>query len=160
MRGQGGFTYLGLLFAIAVLGITLASAGVLWSTQIRREKEAELMWVGDQYRAAIARYASSGGYPTALEDLVNDPRSPQPRHYLRKLYPDPMTGSADWQVVLGPSGTIIGVASTSQDKPIKVANFPARYVEFEKAETYADWKFANTGRNQRPRRAIRPAGAN
>jgi type II secretory pathway pseudopilin PulG len=158
---QRGFTYLGLLFAIAVLGITLATVGILWSTQIKREKEAQLLWTGDQYRQAIARYVASGGqYPQALEDLLLDKRFPQARRYLRQLYPDPMTGAADWQLVLGPNGAIIGVASTSQDKPIKVANFPLRYVAFEKAEVYADWKFVNTGRFQRPRRAIRPAGSN
>lgn len=159
MRRQGGFTYIGLLFAIAVLGITLAATGILWSTQTRREKEAQLLWTGDQYRQAIARYVASGGqYPAALEDLLEDKRFPLARRYLRQLYPDPMTGAADWQLVLGPNGAIIGVASTSQDRPIKVANFPRRYAEFEKAETYADWKFVNSGRFQRARRAIRPAG--
>jgi type II secretory pathway pseudopilin PulG len=142
-RAQCGFTYLGLLFAVAVLGITLATVGVVWSTQIRRDKEAELLWVGDQYRAAIGRYRASGGqFPLALTDLVEDSRFPVPRRHLRRLYPDPITGRADWQLIMVPGGTgIIGVASSSQDKPIKQSNFAAADAAFENAQCYCDWKF-------------------
>ena len=140
---QLGFTLIGLLFAVAVLGITLATVGVVWSTQIRREREAELLWVGDQYRAAIARYRSVGGQlPLELTDLVTDPRVPLPRHFLRRLYPDPMTGKADWQLITMPNGSgIIGVASSSQDKPIKQTNFGQGDADFEQAQCYCDWKF-------------------
>jgi len=142
-RRQAGFTYIGLMFAIAVLGITLATVGVVWSTQIRRDKEAELLWVGDQYRAAIGRYRGFGGQlPMALADLVEDPRVPLPRRFLRRVYPDPMTGKADWMLIMAPGGTgIVGVASSSQDKPIKQANFSAVDAPFEDAQCYCDWKF-------------------
>jgi len=104
-RAQRGFTYLGLLFAVAVLGITLASVGVVWSTQARREREAELLWIGDQYRNAIAQYRNYGGQlPQALADLVQDPRVPLPRRFLRRLYADPMTGQVDWQLITVPGG--------------------------------------------------------
>jgi type II secretory pathway pseudopilin PulG len=156
MRGQGGFSYIGLLFAIAVLGITLATVGVVWSTQVRRDKEVQLLWVGDQYRAAIARYRASGGqYPLALADLLEDNRFPVPKRYLRQLYPDPMTGAADWQLIQGPDGAIQGIASSSQAQPIKVAGFPPRYIAFEGAECYCDWKFVPAQRYTRPHRAVR-----
>jgi type II secretory pathway pseudopilin PulG len=157
VRGQGGFTYLGLLFAVAALGIVLATVGVVWSTPIRRDREAQLLWVGDQYRTAIARYRAGGGrLPMALEDLLEDKRFPVAKRYLRQLYPDPMTGQVDWQLIQLPDGSIQGVASSSQEKPIKVANFPARYANFQDAQCYCDWKFLNTARTLRPRRAIRP----
>ena len=142
-RAQSGFTYLGLLFAVAVLGITLATVGIVWSTQIRREREAQLLWVGDQYRVAIAHYRAFGGQlPLALTDLVSDPRVPEPRRFLRRLYPDPMTGRADWQLITMPGGSgIIGVASSSQDKPIKQTNFGPADSQFEQAQCYCDWKF-------------------
>lgn len=160
-RGQRGFTYIALVFAIAVLGITLGAVGILWSTQVRREKEQQLLWVGDQYRAAIVRYrAGTGRLPGALDDLLTDELGPKPRHFIRQLYPDPMTGQADWQTIEGPGGGIMGVFSSSKDVPIKVANFPQRYKDFEQAETYADWKFSANTRAQRLRRAIRPAGGN
>ncbi len=151
-RSQSGFTLLALLFAVAVLGITLATVGILWSTQIRREREAELLWVGDQYRLAITRYRASGGqFPLALTDLVTDPRAPLPQHFLRRLYPDPMTGKPDWLLIMAPGGTgIIGVASSSQDKPIKQANFGTADGQFEQAQCYCDWKFVIASHSRWP----------
>ena len=149
----GGFTYLGLLIAIAMLGIALSTVGVVWSTQIRRDKEVELLYAGGQIRTAIGRYRASGGtYPLALSDLLDDKRSPVPRRYLRRLYLDPLTSSGEWQLILAPRGGILGVASGSQLKPIKVAGFPAADAAFEKAECYCDWKFIDQpkfGRRQR-----------
>ena len=157
--GQRGFTYLGLLFAIAILGITLATVGVVWSTQIRRDKEVELLFAGHQIRAAIGRYlAGGGGYPQELADLVEDKRSPVPRRFLRRIYLDPMTRSADWQLILAPEGGIIGVASRSQDKPIKVAGFRDIDAAFEKADCYCNWQFIYSARSTRRHRAVQPAG--
>jgi type II secretory pathway pseudopilin PulG len=159
-RNEAGFTYIGLLFAIAIIGITLATVGVVWSTQIRRDKEVELLWIGDQYRTAIGRYRASGGqYPQALTDLLEDKRFPVVRRYLRKLYADPMTGAADWQPIVAPGGGILGIASSSQGKPIKVAGFALADVVFEKMECYCDWKFVYTGRLHRNRRSSTPAPA-
>jgi type II secretory pathway pseudopilin PulG len=155
---QAGFTYLGLLFAIAILGITLATVGVVWSTQIRRDKEAELLFVGNQYRTAIGRYVVGGGYPQALTDLLEDKRTPVPRRYLRRLYPDPMTGQADWHLITQPNGGITGVASSSQNKPIKVAGFAPIDAAFVNAECYCDWKFVYSPRSQWRRRLVKPAG--
>ena len=87
-RREAGFTYIGLLFAIAIIGITLATVGVVWSTQIRRDKEVELLWIGDQYRTAIGRYRASGGqYPQALTDLLEDKRFPVARRSSAGLSP-------------------------------------------------------------------------
>jgi type II secretory pathway pseudopilin PulG len=150
---QRGFTYLGLMFAIAVLGITLATIGVVWSTQIRRDREAELLYIGNQYRAAIGRYLNSGGqYPRELADLVVDKRYPVARRYLRRIYPDPMTNSVDWELILAPEGGIMGVASRSQVKPIKVAGFSVANAAFESAECYCDWKFIYSPRTRGRRR--------
>lgn len=155
--GQSGFTYLGLLFAVAILGITLSTIGVVWSTQIRRDREAELLFVGEQFRHAIGRYVAGGGqYPQTLADLVEDKRTPVPRHFLRRIYPDPMTGEADWQTITAPEGGIIGVASSSLGKPIKIAGFPQVDADFAKAECYCDWKFIYSPRFSRHRRAVRP----
>lgn len=158
---QRGFTYLGLLFAIAVLGITLATVGVVWSTEIRRDKEAELIWVGHQYRKAIQRYRAFGGhFPEDLQELVNDTRFPQPHHYLRRLYPDPMTGQVDWELITVPGGAgIMGIASSSHAKPIKVDNFDAADEAFKDAECYCDWKFIFSARGRRVHRAVQPTGS-
>ncbi|MBS0387836.1 MAG: type II secretion system protein [Proteobacteria bacterium] len=145
-----GFTYVGLMFAIAVIGITLATIGVMWSTQIRREKEAELLWIGNQYRMAIGMYLGAGGqYPQDLSQLLEDKRFPVARRYLRKLFPDPMTGQADWQLIPAPGNGIMGVASSSQGKPIKVAGFSIRDAAFKDATCYCDWRFISNGRRLR-----------
>ena len=148
--GQGGFTYLGLLFAVAILGITLATVGVVWSTQIRREKEADLLFAGDQIRAAIGRYYAEGRvYPAALSDLLEDKRQPQVHRHLRKLYYDPMSASSDWQLIPAPEGGIMGVASTSRLKPIKQTGFEPVDAALENSECYCDWQFVYLPRGRR-----------
>ncbi len=153
---EAGFTLIGLMFAIAIIGITLATVGVVWSTQIRREKEVELLFAGDQIRTAIGRYLASGGqYPLALSDLLEDKRFPQARRYLRRLYNDPMTGAADWQLIQAPGGGISGVVSSSQDKPIKVAEFSQADADFAKAECYCAWRFIYAPHPGQRRRSVR-----
>ena len=56
MIAQRGFTYVGLLLAVALAGVALAAAGTLWSTVAQRDRELELLFVGDQYRRAIGSY--------------------------------------------------------------------------------------------------------
>jgi type II secretory pathway pseudopilin PulG len=155
---QSGFTYIGLLFAIVILGITLSTVGVVWSTQIRRDREAELLYVGDAIRSAIGHYRAAGGsYPAALTDLVQDERTPAVRRFLRRIYPDPMTNSSDWDLIMAPEGGILGVASKSRDKPIKQTGFAPIDAAFEKAECYCDWKFIYSPRNQYHRPLPKPA---
>jgi type II secretory pathway pseudopilin PulG len=145
-RASLGFTYLTVLFIVAILMGGLALIGEVWETSAKREREAELLFIGNEYRKAIARYYEStpGGvkrYPRELEDLIKDPRQPGTQRHLRKLYPDPF-GSKEWGIVKAPDGGIAGVYSLSEDKPLKVAGFKLRDAGFEQASRYADWKFA------------------
>jgi len=141
---QRGFTYLTVLFIVAILAAGLALVGEVWETSAKREKEADLLFVGNQYRMAIQRYVLAGKaqYPQKLEDLLQDQRQPSIQRYLRKLYPDPMTGKSEWGFVKGPDGGIGGVYSLSEDKPLKVAGFKLRDASLEGAQKYSDWKFA------------------
>ena len=141
-----GFTYLTVLFIVAILMGGLALIGEVWETSAKREKEADLLFVGDQYRKAIERYVLSGKaqYPRMLEDLLKDPRQPSTQRYLRKLYPDPMTGKSEWALVKGPDGGIGGVYSLSEEKPLKVSRFKLRDASLEGAQKYSDWKFSYT----------------
>lgn len=146
-RGRNrGLTYLTVLFVVAMLGGGLALVGELWHTAALREKEAELLFVGHQYRKAIERYYLNGPrqYPRALADLLKDARKPGAERYLRQLYSDPITGKAEWGLVKGPDGGIAGVHSLSEEHPLKSANFRVRDKEFEAAEKYSDWKFVHT----------------
>ena len=146
---QRGFTYIGMLIFVAVLGIGLAASGVVFHQQAQREKEKQLLFVGDQIRYAIAQYyeKSPGGnkrFPERLEDLLLDQRYPALQRYLRRVYKDPMIGSKEWELVRAPDGGIIGVYSNAKEKPLKTDNFPAGYEDFKDAKSYVDWKFVYT----------------
>ncbi|MCQ4347435.1 type II secretion system GspH family protein [Pseudomonas stutzeri] len=144
-RRQGGYTYLGVLFLVALLGTALAGTGQLWSLASQRAKERELLWVGNQYaRALRSYYRSSVGvaqYPEHLEDLLEDQRLPTLRRHLRRLYPDPITGSLDWGLLRSVDGRITGVYSRSERQPLKVAGFPPPWTEFAGATRYSAWQF-------------------
>src|SRR5512139_3904561 len=56
---NSGFTYIALLAAIVILGISMGAAGKYWSYVLQREKEEELLFRGEQYRLAIERYYSA-----------------------------------------------------------------------------------------------------
>lgn len=143
-RDCKGFTYLAVLFAVAVMGVALAGAGQVWVTAAKREKERELLFMGNQFREAIGRYyQNSPGvkqFPTKLEDLLQDKRFPTPKRYLRKIYVDPMTNSKEWGLILE-QGRIIGVHSRSKERPLKIGNFTKADSAFENAESYAAWRF-------------------
>src|SRR5581483_847355 len=142
---QRGFTFIGLLIAVVILGVMLTAVSRVWKTTVQREREAQLIWVGHQYRLAIASYYSRGNrFPDTLEQLVVDERFPLPLHHLRRLYADPMTGKADWTLVLTADGQrIMGVASSSNAKPIKQAGFDLVDTDFEHADCYCAWQFVH-----------------
>jgi type II secretory pathway pseudopilin PulG len=143
-RSARGFTYIGLLVLLALIGILLAAAGEFASTAAQREREAQLLWVGHEYRTAIGRFfRTRRTYPQTLEELLGAaPDAPVQVRYLRRLYPDPMTNAVDWVLVPAPGGGgIMGVASSSKRAPLKTAQFDVADQGFEEATTYGDWKF-------------------
>jgi type II secretory pathway pseudopilin PulG len=146
-RASAGFTYLALLFLIVIMGTALVAIAQVWHTQVQRDKEEQLLFVGDQFRQAIASYyeRAPGGirmFPKTLQDLLQDPRFPNVQRHLRRIYLDPMTGKDEWAFVRGPDGGILGIHSISEEAPIKVAGFKGTYVSFAEATTYKDWIFS------------------
>jgi len=142
---QQGFGYLLVLFALAALGLSLAGTGQVWHTTAQREKEADLLFVGNQYRRAIESYYKQSPdavkqYPLKLEDLLEDKRFPTPKRHLRQLYRDPMTGSADWGLMKA-ADRIVGVYSTSDGNALKTT-FLERDAAFAGTSRYADWLFS------------------
>ncbi|MEJ6007974.1 type II secretion system protein [Paucibacter sp. AS339] len=108
---QRGFTYLSLLFFVAMTAAALATLGQSWQTATQREKERELEFRGGEIARAIASYqkasggqtAGQGQNPLSLDDLLADRRGPMTRYHLRRLYPDPFTGHPDWVLVPDPA---------------------------------------------------------
>jgi type II secretory pathway pseudopilin PulG len=147
-----------LLVAVVILGFSLAQIGMVWRTQAQREREQELLFIGREFKAAIASYYGSGAhqYPQSIDDLLEDKRGPQPRHHLRRLYADPMSGAPDWTLIpaVAPGiGGIAGIASSSQAEPLKKAGFPEDEKVFEDAKSYSDWQFVYVPRIGWGRRA-------
>jgi type II secretory pathway pseudopilin PulG len=144
-KRQAGFTYIGLLIFVAAAGAGLAAYAEIASHAAQREKKAELLFRGNAYQAAIrSYYKKEQRWPQSLEQLLGDKRYPMPVRHLRRLYPDPMTGAADWELVETPGGGVMGVYSRSEEAPIKTANFSSANAAFEKARTYTDWKFVHS----------------
>jgi type II secretory pathway pseudopilin PulG len=147
-RRQSGFTYIGLLILIAIMGVTLAGTGTIWRTTQQRFKENQLLFVGNQFSKAITAYYlnSPGGvhqFPKTLEDLLQDKRYPTPVRYLRKIFPDPITGSTKWGLIKGADGNIVGVYSLSTLAPIKTANFARGNEGFANKKRYSEWQFGS-----------------
>jgi type II secretory pathway pseudopilin PulG len=142
-RRARGFTYLGLLALIALIGLMLAAAGEVASAAAQREREKQLLWVGHEYRAAIGRYwRNKRVYPQALEDLLGGPPdAPVQVRYLRRLYRDPMTSAVDWVLLPAPDGGIMGIASSSNRSPLKTGHFDDADRDFENTTSYSDWQF-------------------
>lgn len=142
---SSGFTYIGLLIMIAISGIALAGVAIVWHQDIQREREKELIFIGEEFRKAIGSYYENSPvgnkqYPIKLEDLIADSRFPVIKRHLRKIYEDPITNKKIWGLELQ-QGKIIGVYSLSKQPPIKKKDFPLPYESFGAAETYSDWKF-------------------
>ena len=144
---QSGFTYIALMVATLVISIMTAVAAPLWVTVIKRDREDELLFRLKQYRRAIDLYRGDSQsnhfnkYPKELEDLLDDHTSAIPKRYLRRLYPDPITGKMDWALEREPPpggagssltlGGITAIHSSSNAKGLKVVQ--------GKGEKYSEW---------------------
>jgi len=142
-NSQQGFTYVVVLVAIVILAIMTEAATPLVSSQIKAEKEREMIFRGQAYVKAIRSYYESGKtvktFPQNIDDLTQDPRYPLRRH-IRKLYSDPVSRD-EWVLIRDEGRGIRGVVSSSSKKPLKISNFPIGLEEFNEASTYKDWRF-------------------
>lgn len=128
--------YAWLLAAVVVTGLAAAEVAPVWSTAMRREREAELAFRLGEYRRAIARYrAVHTRYPPSLDALLLDGGGADRRRYLRRLYPDPMTGAVDWDLVTvqDGAGRAIGVRDVRSRSDLT----PLRAIAGKGA--YRDW---------------------
>ena len=146
IRYQRGFSYLVALFMVAILSVVSLRALENTRTNEQRDREAELLQVGQSYREAIRMYydntpGAAKQYPPDMQSLLLDERGNITRRYLRKLYRDPITASQDWGIISSESGGVMGVYSLSTQKPIKIDGFPTELMSFTGAKRYQDWQF-------------------
>ena len=137
---EAGFTYVGLVVFVAILGLVGTATLKVDSLLRRAAAEQELLEIGAAFSEALRSYAAATprGFPTApptLQDLLKDPRFPGTRRHLRKIFVDPITGKNEWGVLYqGDKVGVLAVYSLSQAQPLKVANFDARFQNFENKE--------------------------
>ncbi len=144
-RRQQGFLLVGVLVALALVSLGSALVVQRLSDQRQREKELELLFIGEQFRAAILSYwkASPSGvhsWPVRLEDLLEDRRFPAARRHLRQIYVDPISGSRTWGLV-NQGAALVGVYSEAPGLPFRQAGFSPAQKGFDGATHYADWRF-------------------
>ena len=130
-----------MLISIAIAAIWMSAALPSWRQQAIREKEAELIFRGEQYARAVYLYRmkNNGALPQSIDQLVD-------QRYLRKKYLDPITGkeflpngglapvTAGRQggpAPFAPAG-INGVRSTSNEESIKI---------YTNQSIYSQWAF-------------------
>jgi type II secretory pathway pseudopilin PulG len=147
-RRQAGFTYLGLIIFVTIIGLVGAATLKIGALLQRAAAEEELLDIGAAFSAALDSYAAAtphgaSPYPPSLKELLKDPRVPGVRRHLRKIFVDPLTGKAEWGVVYLGDGTtgVVAVHSLSMAKPLKVANFDSRFAGLDNADTISAWRF-------------------
>lgn len=145
---QSGFAYMALLVVIfsSLLVLTRAMPDIYQTA--KREREAQLFFVGEQYQRAIQSFHENSfvaikRYPQSLNELLVDERSFKASHHLRQRYLDPVTQTNDWGLVLNEQSQIMGVYSRSQDKLLKTYFNSERVIVSNPsgAQQYSDLKF-------------------
>ena len=139
-RRQRGFIMAMLMALITIMGILLMKGIPAITTEVQREKEAELIFRGESIAKGIRLFAAKNGrYPSNLTELD----TVRPR-IIRKLYRDPMTEDGEWDLVFAvqpgaPGDThnlpIVGVKSKSQKDSFKIYN---------QKTLYSEWVFSAT----------------
>ena len=103
---RGGFTLIELLIVMAVIATLVAVAVPIYQKSVIRAKESVLKQNLFSLRTVIDEYTyDKAKAPQTLEDLVRE-------GYLRQVPVDPMTGQADWEIVMEDS-----VTSVNQTEP-------------------------------------------
>jgi type II secretory pathway pseudopilin PulG len=85
------------IFLIAILVLSLAVAAPRIAKSIQRDRDLETWHRGMQYRRAVQLYYRKfRAYPPNIDALVNTSNI----RFLRKKYPDPLTGQEDWKPIM------------------------------------------------------------
>ena len=126
---DAGFTYLGLLIMIAIIGIAAAATLQVGSVLQRRAAEQELLEIGSEFQIAFQSYANATpvgtpASPASLQDLLKDPRYPN----IRKASAQTVLRPTHWQAAMG-YGNVYR----------RQGNY--RYIQLIHRNAHQDWKF-------------------
>jgi type II secretory pathway pseudopilin PulG len=111
-RHERGYAMAALLVAMSVMAIVLSTAMPVYQTVARREREAELVFRGEQYARAIALFQRKYGnqLPPDVDVLID-------QKFLRKKYKDPITGG-DFQFLGAGSPELAQAMSTTPQQAL------------------------------------------
>ena len=114
-RHERGYAMAALLVAMTVMAIVLSTAMPVYSTVARREREAELVFRGEQYARAIAMFQRKYGnqLPPDVDVLID-------QKFLRKKYKDPITGG-DFSYLGAGSPELAQALSTTPQQALEAA---------------------------------------
>jgi hypothetical protein len=117
-RTESGYALLMVMFMLAMLILVMSEAAPTVLSSIQREKEAEMIWRGNQYKRGIRLYyLKMNRFPTSLDDLTKPKTGIR---FMRQAYKDPMnTVDGSWRLIyVGPNGQLIGSLS---DRTISIS---------------------------------------
>ena len=156
--GQRGYAMAAVLVAIALMSVVMGALLPAWRQQGQREKEAELVFRGEQYARAINlfRRKFNGASPPTIEALVDgrflrEGQDPITGEDFQILYAGQQPGQQGQQPGRGAqpgrggqqpqgAGGIIQVISKSKETSIRV---------YRGAATYNSWMFVDPVGNRR-----------
>jgi type II secretory pathway pseudopilin PulG len=104
-RREAGVLLVALMVAMTVMMILLTASAQSWTAVMKREREEELIFRGNQYINALKLYAGDHGgtFPTELKALME--KGPKGSRYLRQQFGDPFDPDGKWNLIyLGPDG--------------------------------------------------------
>src|ERR1700730_1483118 len=112
VRGQHGYAMTVLLISLGFMAIMMTVAMPVWKQMAQREKEAELIFRGQQYVHAIGLFQRkfANATPPNLDVLVE-------QHFLRKKYKDPITNDDFVPVIAGQAAPGQGAPGTPGSTP-------------------------------------------
>ncbi len=95
-HSQHGYMLIVVIFLMVGLMIAALATAPAIATQIKRDREEEMVHRGVQYARAVKKYYKKfGRYPPTLEALEDTNHI----RFLRKRYKDPLTEDGKWQLV-------------------------------------------------------------
>lgn len=113
-RRSDGFMLLGLFTAIMIMGMMSGLAVQEWSVIERREREAQLIFIQEQFAAAVLNYQQDqNALPVDLEALTKKGQKGQV--FLRKEWTDPITRAKtmeEWCLLkIGGAGRVVSTCA-------------------------------------------------
>jgi len=98
--GESGYAMAALLVGLSIMAVLMSMALPVWSQMVKREKETELIWRGQQYARAIALFQRkfANTFPPNIDVLVE-------QRFLRKKYKDPITNDDFQPIPVGGAAT-------------------------------------------------------